>query len=86
MKMMMFISEEKRGSKKAAMRKQVNKERKYKTNCLSYLDYLDQGDDNMFSSYNEYINYLVKILNWPEDLAKKFAEYAWQFKKNKEEN
>lgn len=41
MKMMMFISEEKRGSKKAAMRKQVSKERKYKTNCLSYLDYLD---------------------------------------------
>lgn len=35
----------------------------------------------MFSSYNEYINYLVETLNWPMDLAKKFAEYAWQYHK-----
>ena len=35
----------------------------------------------MFRSINDYINYLIKELNWPENLAKKFAEYAWQYHK-----
>lgn len=36
-----FISETKKGSKKAAKRKALAKEKKYKTNMLSYLCELD---------------------------------------------
>lgn len=41
MKMMMLISENKKGSKKAALRKQNAKEKKYRTNTMSYLFDLD---------------------------------------------